>query len=41
MKHKFHCVSFENHLFVYDIEGGKVEILKVFHARMNPKKFKI
>jgi plasmid stabilization system protein ParE len=40
-KYRLHCVTFMDHLFVYDVDNNRVEILKIFHARMNPKKFKV
>lgn len=35
------CVTFHNHIFAYTVNSTHVSILKVFHAKQNPKKLSV
>jgi len=40
-KRSCRCVTFRNHIFVYTVSNTHVNILKVFHAKQNPKKLSV
>ena len=40
-KRSCHCVTFRNHISVYKVGRSQLTILKVFHAKQNPKKLSV